>query len=58
MSEGIPQKEILDWSIQDLSETERNNLLGFFALLVKIDKRLNPHLYARHSNPDNTEGVV
>jgi hypothetical protein len=23
----------------------RQNLLGFFSLLLKIDKRVNPHLY-------------
>lgn len=34
-----------DWSLKTLSEIERKNLLGFFALLLKVDKRINPHLY-------------
>lgn len=43
-----------DWSVKDLSETERNNLLGFFALLIKVDKRVNPQLYqnANNRSPD------
>jgi len=39
-----------DWSMKDLTETEQNNLLGFFALLLKVDKRVNPHLYAKKNN--------
>ena len=31
---------------------ERQNLLGFFSLLLKVDKRVNPHLYKnkKHEN--------
>lgn len=42
-----------DWSLKDLTETERSNLLGFFALLLKVDRRVNPHLYANNGNTDN-----
>lgn len=28
----------------------RQNLLGFFSLLLKIDKRINPHLYKKDEN--------
>jgi len=41
-----------DWSLKDLNETERNNLLGFFALLLKVDKRVNPQLYKNGPNRD------
>ena len=45
------------WSVSSLSEIERRNLLGFFALLHKIDKRVNPHLYKNASNrsPNNAD---
>jgi len=43
-----------DWSLKDLTETERSNLLVFFALLLKVDRRVNPHLYANNGNTDNT----
>jgi len=29
----------------NLSPEDRRNLINFFALLMKIDKRINPHLY-------------
>ncbi len=29
-----------DWEV-------RQNLFGFFSLLLKIDKRVNPHLYKK-----------
>lgn len=51
MSAKQDKKEIkTDWSLKELSETERNNLLGFFALLLKVDKRVNPQLYAHNGN--------
>lgn len=58
MSEENKEKLNTDWSLKELSETEQNNVLGFFALLLKVDKRVNPHLYtkekyARYSNPNN-----
>lgn len=48
-----------------MPETEQNkikaeefeaqqNLNGFFGLLLKIDRRINPQLYANKRNPDNT----
>lgn len=41
----------------------RLNIVGFYDLLLKVDKRENPHLYqnlntqpyARHDNSDNTQ---
>ena len=35
----------------------RQNLLGFFSLLLQIDKRINPHLYKKDENngsPNNS----
>ncbi len=29
----------------DLNPEDKRNLVGFFALLVKVDKRINPALY-------------
>ncbi len=43
-----------DWSLKELSETERNNLLGFFALLLKVDRRVNPNVYAHNGNTNRT----
>jgi hypothetical protein len=33
-------------SILDLNLEEKRNLMGFLELLLKVDKRKNPHLYA------------
>ena len=33
--------------LRDLSPEERRNLVGFFALLLKVDKRVNPSLYIK-----------
>lgn len=29
----------------DLNPEDKQNLVGFFALLIKVDKRINPDLY-------------
>lgn len=29
----------------DLNSTDKHNLVDFFALLIKVDKRINPALY-------------
>ena len=31
----------------------RQNLFGFFSLLLEIDKRINPHLYKKVKNNEN-----
>jgi hypothetical protein len=36
-------KENKDWEV-------RQNLLEFFSLLIKVDKRVNPHLYKNKFN--------
>lgn len=40
-------KETQDESpkLLDLNPEDKRNLIGFFALLVKVDKRINPALY-------------
>ena len=44
---------------KDLDFETKQNLLGFFSLLLEIDRRINPHLYKRAKNnedngsPDN-----
>lgn len=42
--------------MKDLDEIERNGLLGFFALLLKVDRRVNPHLYKNGHN-GNTDSA-
>ncbi|OIO32230.1 hypothetical protein AUJ44_03080 [Candidatus Nomurabacteria bacterium CG1_02_47_685] len=37
-------------------EDEDANLLGFFALLLKVDRRVNPHLYTKESKTESQEG--
>ena len=56
--ENKKEIEKSDWSVKDLSKIDRNNLLGFFSLALKVDRRINPHLYGRHSDTNDTERVV
>lgn len=57
---GKNNKQKSDWSVKDLSEIERNNLLGFFELLIKVDKRVNPQLYqnANNRSANNTNQTI
>lgn len=48
----IQEKRPDDWSVNDLDEEARKNLLGFFDLLIKVDRRVNPKLYQKQ-NDDN-----
>jgi len=34
---------------------DKNSLVGFFALLLKVDKRINPSLYKSIKQKDNYE---
>jgi len=36
---------------------ERHNLTGFFELLLKIDMRVNPHLYENKGNSNNSNQI-
>lgn len=49
----IQEKRSDDWSVNGLDEEGRRNLLGFFDLLIKVDRRVNPHLYQQNQNDDN-----
>lgn len=42
-----------DWSVNDLDEEGRRNLLGFFDLLTKVDRRVNPQLYQKQQQNDD-----
>jgi hypothetical protein len=47
MKDRKPQEE---WT-----DDERDRLVAFFALLLKVDRRVNPHLYeATKKNSSNT----
>jgi hypothetical protein len=37
----------------DWNEEEKRNAVGFFALLFKVDRRINPHLYQQKSRENN-----
>lgn len=37
----------------DLIPDDKRNLVGFFALLIKVDKRVNPHLYQTNEIQEN-----
>ena len=57
MSEQVKENKIQekrpdDWSVNGLDEEGRRNLLGFFDLLIKVDRRVNPQLYQKQ-NDDN-----
>ena len=44
-----------DYSDEEAFEAT-HNLIGFFSLLLKIDRRTNPHLYKK-TNSDEQGGV-
>jgi len=47
-------KDGLDtWSVNDLDEESRRYLFGFFDLLIKVDRRVNPHLYQKQNQNDD-----
>jgi hypothetical protein len=41
-------------TLADLSFEDRQSLVGFFELLLQIDRRVNPNLYENNRDPDNT----
>ncbi len=50
-----------EWDLQTLALDERQNVVGFFSILLAVDKRENPHLYthnARHRDTQNTERIT
>lgn len=56
MQQEDQRKEIVadNWTLDSLKFGARENLTGFFDLLLQIDQRNNPELYARHSDTDNS----
>jgi hypothetical protein len=34
-----------EYRLEQLPVEEQRSVVGFFALLIKVDKRVNPHLY-------------
>jgi len=49
-NEKITDKEEIEI---DSDFEARQNLFGFFSLLLEIDKRINPHLYKKDKNNEN-----
>jgi hypothetical protein len=52
MSEEEKQLQISE-KLQNLSAEERRNFVGFFELLLRVDKRVNPHLYKLNKIKNN-----
>ncbi len=48
MSEKAEQK------LEELDFEARSNLVGFFDLLLKVDRRINPDLYEDNGNTNNS----
>jgi hypothetical protein len=53
MTKHLSKKRTFTYSEKDLNEMDRKNLLGFFALLLKVDRRVNPQLYNKKQNGNN-----
>lgn len=45
MQENDREKPEKTTKLLDLSPEDKRNLVGFFELLLKVDKRVNPALY-------------
>ncbi len=44
---SVQKQEKLKKNQEKLTPEDKRNLVGFFALLIKVDKRINPHLYKK-----------
>ena len=45
MQDNSKEKQEESPKLLDLSPEDKRNLVGFFDLLIKVDKRINPALY-------------
>ena len=50
----MSQNEQNKAATSELDYDANQNLIGFFELLLQIDRRNHPELYDRHSDPDNS----
>jgi len=48
-------KESAEEQLRNMDYEARQNLVGFVDLLLKIDMRVNPHLYEDNGDTDNTD---
>lgn len=53
MQDNSKEKQEESPELLDLSPEDRRNLVGFFALLIKVDKRTNPALYQLKTQSDD-----
>jgi len=44
-------------NLETLDFESKQNLVGFFDLLLKIDMRINPHLYKEDYQPKNEQAL-
>ena len=52
MHEQNPPRDYPDMDDKEYWEA-RQNLYGLFSLLLKIDRRVNPHLYKKNSDKND-----
>lgn len=48
------EKAVKKEPLADLSFDDKQSLVGFFELLLKVDRRVNPNLYEDNRYSDNT----
>ena len=48
MEASDKENQVESSKLMDLNPEDKRNLVGFFELLLKIDKRVNPDLYNSH----------
>lgn len=41
--------------LADLSFEDKQNLISFFELLIRVDKRINPDLYENNGSTNNAD---
>jgi len=54
MNQSNPQKQI---DFEKLDFESKQNLVGFFDLLLKIDMRINPDLYKEDYQPNKEQKI-
>ena len=54
---AVNKKENENNENEEMDFEARQNLAGFFYLLLKIDMRVNPHLYKKNEGKRNTNNT-
>lgn len=59
---NVKKQQESTWQLNGLEYNAKENVVGFFNLLLQVDARVNPHLYKKsihksyvgHSSTDNS----